>query len=75
MSVATGRARPANVAEISSHMVLGDRVSERTVDQFRSAGQHQGFVDISGRRLGAATCASENITSSYLQRYAGATTT
>ena len=31
-------------------MVLGDRVSERTVEQFRAAGQQQGFVDISGRR-------------------------
>ena len=31
-------------------MVLGDRVSERTIDQFRAAVQQQGFVDISGRR-------------------------
>ena len=31
-------------------MVLGDCVSERTIDQFRAAGQQQGFVDISGRR-------------------------
>ena len=29
-------------------MVLGDRISERTIDQFRAAGQQQGFVD--GRR-------------------------
>ena len=50
MAVATGRARPANVSEILAHMVLGDRISERTIDQFRAAGQQQGFVDISGRR-------------------------
>ena len=50
VAVATGRARPANVSEILAHMVLGDRVSERTVEQFRAAGQQQGFVDISGRR-------------------------
>ena len=31
-------------------MILADRVSERTVEQFRAAGQQQGFVDISGRR-------------------------
>ena len=48
--VAVGRARPANVSEILAHMVLGDRISERTIDQFRAAGQQQGFVDISGRR-------------------------
>ena len=36
--------------EILAHMVLGDRVSERTVEQFRAAGQQQGFVDVSGRR-------------------------
>ena len=50
VAVATGRARPANVSEILAHMVLGDRVFERTVEQFRAAGQQQGFVDISGRR-------------------------
>ena len=33
-----------------AHMELGDRISERTIDQFRAAGQQQGFVDISGRR-------------------------
>ena len=49
VAVATGRARPANVSEILAHMVLGDRVSERTIEQFRAAGQQQGFVDISGR--------------------------
>ena len=38
------------MSEILSHMVLGDRISERAVDQFRAAGQQQGFVDISGRR-------------------------
>ena len=31
-------------------MVLGDRVFERTIAQFRAAGQQQGFVDVSGRR-------------------------
>ena len=50
VAVATGRARPANVSEILAHMVLGDRVSERTIEQFRAAGQQQGFVDVSGRR-------------------------
>ena len=50
VAVATGRARPATVSEILVHMLLGDRVSERTIDQFRAAGQQQGFVDISGRR-------------------------
>ena len=50
VAVTTGRARPANVSEILAHMVLGDRVSKRKVDQFRAAGQQQGFVDISGRR-------------------------
>ena len=50
VAVAAGRARPANVSEILAHMVLGDRISERTIDQFRAAGQQQGFVDISGRR-------------------------
>ena len=49
VGVAAGRARPANVSEILAHMVLGDRISER-IDQFRAAGQQQGFVDISGRR-------------------------
>ena len=33
-----------------AHTVLGDRISERTLDHFRAAGQQQGFVDISGRR-------------------------
>ena len=33
-----------------AHILLGDRVSVRTVEQFRAAGQQQGFVDISGRR-------------------------
>ena len=33
-----------------AHMVLGDRISERTIDQFRAAGQQQGFLDISSRR-------------------------
>ena len=47
---AIGRARLANVSEILAHMVLGDRVSECTTEQFRAAGQQQGFVDISGRR-------------------------
>ena len=46
MAVAAGRARPANVPEILAHMLLGDRVSERTVDQFRAAGKQQGFVDV-----------------------------
>ena len=50
VAVATGRARPANVSEMLALMVLGDRISERTIDQFRAAGQQQGFVDISGRR-------------------------
>ena len=50
VAVATGRARPANVSEILAHIVLGDRVSERTIEQFRAAGQQQGFVDVSGRR-------------------------
>ena len=50
MAVAAGRARPANVSEILAHMVLGNRVSERTIEQFRAAGQQQGFVDVSGRR-------------------------
>ena len=50
VAVAAGRARPANVSEILAHMVLGDRISERTIDQFRAAGLQQGFVDISGRR-------------------------
>ena len=43
VAVAAGRARPANVSEILAHMVLGDRISERTIDQFRAAGQQQGF--------------------------------
>ena len=46
--VAVAAARQANVSEILAHMVLGDRISERTIDQFRAAGQQQGFVDISG---------------------------
>ena len=50
VAVATGRARPANVSEILAHMVQGDRLSERTNEQFTAAGQQQGFVDISGRR-------------------------
>ena len=50
VAVAAGRARLANVSEILAHMFLGDRISERTIDQFRAAGKQQGFVDISGRR-------------------------
>ena len=50
VAVSAGRARLANVPEIVAHMVLGVRISERTIDQFRAAGQQQGFVDISGRR-------------------------
>ena len=50
VAVVIGRVRPANASEILAHMVLGDRVSKRTFDQFRAAGQQQGFVDISGRR-------------------------
>ena len=67
VAVATGRARPSNVSEILAHMVLGDRVSERTIEQFRAAGQQQGFVDISGRRrarseveAGTTDCESED---------------
>ena len=45
-----GRARPANLTEILAHRVLGDRVSERAIDQFRAAVQQQGLSDISGRQ-------------------------
>ena len=50
VAAATGRARSANVSEILAYIVLGNRVSERTVEQFRAAGQQQGSLDISGRR-------------------------
>ena len=38
VAVATGRGRPASVSEILAHMVSGDRVSERAVDQFTAHG-------------------------------------